>query len=95
MHHYISSYPGQDESYPLRQSFWNILEGSVLKDMPSTSQVELHKLLLSLYDVRFERKTLGSFQPVTRHTVTFLVTLGRMDLAHYKKAFGTFSKGMH
>ena len=28
-------------------------------------------------------------------TVTFLVTLGRMNLAPYHKAFGTFSKGMH
>ena len=40
-------------------------------------------------------KAFGIFSPVTRHTVTFSVTLCRMNLAHYKKAFGTFSKGMH
>ena len=27
-------------------------------------------------------------------TVTLRVTLGRMNLAHYKKAVGTFAKGM-
>ena len=27
-------------------------------------------------------------------TVTFPVTLGRMNLAYYNKAFGTFSKDM-
>ena len=53
----------------------------------------------SLYDMWFERNMLWKFFCQLRteslaHTVTFPVTLGKMNLAHYNKAFVTFSKGM-
>ena len=38
-HCYISGYSGQDESYPLLDLCWMILEGHTSKDMPTTSRV--------------------------------------------------------
>ena len=75
-HRYISGYPGQDESCPLQQSFWNILEGYALKDTPPHDGSSCTNCFLSLYEVWFERKAFGSFTPVMRCTVTFPVTLG-------------------
>ena len=91
---YISGYPGQDESCPLKQSLWNNLEGYVLKDTPSTSLGQVAKLLFEPIRCAVREKAFGSFSPVTRHMVTFPVTLGGMNRAHYKKSFETLAKGM-
>ena len=66
-----------------------------------SSPGELHKLLFEPIWHGLRVKAFGSFSPVTRRipctysTVTFPVTLGRMNLDQYNKAFETFSKGMH
>ena len=60
---------------------------------------ELYKLLFKpIQYVVLEKKPLEVFRQLCAEsrarTVTFLVTLGRMNLAHQSKAFGTFLKGM-
>ena len=61
---------------------------------------ELHKLLFKpIRRAVQEKKPLKFFCQLRTEsharTVTLPVTLGRMNLAHYKKGVGTFSKGMH
>ena len=48
-HGYFSGYPGQDESGPLHESLWNILEGYALKDIPSRSQVLYTVVAITIY----------------------------------------------
>ena len=52
----------------------------------------------SLHAAQFKGKSLLKFSPIRRRIpstlVTLLVTMGRMNLAHYNKAVGTFLKGM-
>ena len=56
---YISGYPGPDESCPLQEGRWNILEVYALKDTPSTARVPYSLLLLraQAIDILYERDT--------------------------------------
>ena len=46
-HQYTFGYLRQDESCQLQESCWNILKGYVLKDTPSTSQIQWLLLLFT------------------------------------------------
>ena len=61
---------------------------------------ELHKMLFKpTRCVVQEKKPFKVFHQLSAESrawiVTLLVTLGRMNLAQYNKAVGTFLKGMH
>ena len=62
------------------------------------SSGELYKLLFEPTQCAvWEKKALGPFRQLLAEsrtcTITLPVTLGRMNLAHYKKAVGPFSTG--
>ena len=75
---------------------YNTAFGTFSKGMRWRTRPPLHEWRFTMcslaYTTRGSReKAFGSFSPVTWRTVTLPVTLGRMNLAHYKKAFGRLS----
>ena len=66
------------------------IEGNTFHTMGRVGQTAFRPYMMCAS----REKALESFLPFTRCAVSFLVTLGRMNLVHYKKVFGTFSKGM-
>ena len=92
-HGYFSGYPRQDETCTLQQSFRNILEGMSWRTRPQKHGSSYTNSFSTLYDARSREQAFESFSPL-RAARFFQVTLRRMNLAHYMKAFVTFLNGM-
>ena len=77
---------------------WEVVSPRCLHCFEELRLASCSNCFLNLHDVLFKRKSLKFFHQLCTdscaHTVSLPVTLCQMNLTHYRKAVGTFPKGM-